>query len=124
MLDLHQIFIKQKKALFFLLALCIIGWFFTPYPTIFSGIGIGALFGTYNFWILVRRMDKFDRSYQEGKRTVSLGSGLRFASAVAAVAIPIALPKYFNVVSSVIGLMIPYIFLFIEAFISLLKTRK
>jgi ATP synthase protein I len=124
MLDLHRIFDKQKKALFFLLALCILGWFFTPYPTIFSGLGIGAIFGTYNFWILVRRMDKFDRSYREGKRSVSLGSGLRFASAVAAVAIPISLPNYFNVVSSVIGLMIPYIFLFIEALYSLIKTRN
>ncbi|MED3661381.1 ATP synthase subunit I [Ureibacillus terrenus] len=123
MLDLHRIFEKQKKGLFFLLALCVSGWFFTSYPTIFAGIGIGAVFGTYNFWILVRRMDKFDRSYQEGKR-ISLGSGLRFASAIAAVAIPIAFPEYFNVVSSVIGLMIPYVFLFIEALYSLFKTEK
>lgn len=124
MMDLHRIFAKQKKGLFFLLALCVMGWFFTPYPKIFSGIAIGAIFGTYNFWILVRRMDKFDRSYREGKRTVSLGSGLRFASGAAAVAIPVAFPEYFDVISSVVGLMIPYLYLFIEAFVSLIQTRK
>lgn len=123
MIDLHHIYAKQKKGLFFLLILCLIGWFFTPYPTIFSGLGLGACFGTYNFWILVRRMDKFNRSYNEGKRVVSLGSGLRFASAVAAILLPIALPQYFNVISATVGLMIPYVYLFIEALFSL-KTRK
>ncbi|NLY78630.1 MAG: ATP synthase subunit I [Lysinibacillus sp.] len=124
MLDLHRIYAKQKKGLFFLLAACLLGWFFTPYPTIFSGIGLGACFGTYNFWILIRRMEKFDRSYHEGKRVVSLGSGLRFASAVAAILLPIALPQYFNVISAIVGLMIPYVFLFIEALFSLVKARK
>ena len=62
MLEMHHIFTKQKKALFFLLALCALGWGFTPYPTIFAGLALGSLFGPYNFWILVRRMEKFDRS--------------------------------------------------------------
>lgn len=124
MIDLHQIYVKQKKGLFFLLAMSLLGWFFTPYPTIFAGLGLGACFGTYNFWILVRRMDKFDRSFNEGKKVASLGSGLRFASAVAAILMPIALPQYFNIISTVIGLMIPYVFLFIEAFVSLLKAKN
>ena len=124
MMDLHQIYAKQKKGLFFLLAISVLGWYFTPYPTVFAGLAVGACFGTYNFWILVRRMDKFDRTYSEGKRVGSLGSGLRFASGVAAVALPITLPQYFNLISTVIGLIIPYVYLFIEAFVSLLKDRK
>ena len=46
MLELHHIFAKQKKALFFLLALCALGWGFTPYSTVFAGIALGSLFGT------------------------------------------------------------------------------
>lgn len=42
MLDLHHIFAVQKRALFFLLALCALGWGFTPYQTVFAGIAIGA----------------------------------------------------------------------------------
>lgn len=61
MLEMQGIFTKQKKYEFFLLAVCAIGWGFTPYSTFFAGIALGSLFGLYNFWILVRRMEKFDR---------------------------------------------------------------
>ncbi|SOB90072.1 ATP synthase protein I [Ureibacillus xyleni] len=124
MLDLHHIFAMQKKALFFLLALCALGWGFTSHPTIFAGIAVGACFGTYNFWILVRRMDKFDRSLSEGKKVVSLGSALRFGSGIAAVAIAITLPQYFHLISTVIGLMIPYVFLSVGVFVYLVRNNK
>lgn len=118
MLDLHHIFAMQKKALFFLLAICALGWAVTSYETVFAGIALGAFFGTYNFWILVRRMEKFDRSISEGTKTTSLGTLLRFASGVAAVALAITMPEYIDLVSTVIGLMLPYVFLFIERLIS------
>ena len=113
MLDLHHTFAVQKKAFFFLLAVCALGWGFSPYDSIFAGIALGAFFGTYNFWLLVRRMDKFDRSISEGTKVASVGAALRFGSGVAAVAIAISLPQYFHLISTVIGLMIPYVFLVI-----------
>ncbi|KYG90237.1 ATP synthase subunit I [Metasolibacillus sp. FSL H7-0170] len=121
--DLHYIFAKQKKVLFFLLALCVLGWAFTPYASIFAGLGLGAFFGTYNFWILVRRMDKFDRSVSEGRKASSLGTALRFGSGVAAVAIAMSLPEHFHLISTVIGLMLPYIFLVIERIVHLVKQH-
>lgn len=123
MLDLRQIFAMQKKALFFLLALCVLGWAFTSYQTVFAGIAVGTFFGTYNFWILVRRMDKFDQSLREGQKVKSLGTGLRFASGVAAVAISYMFPQYFHLISTVIGLMIPYVVLFIGAFVYTVKDK-
>ena len=123
MLDLHHIFAMQKKALFFLLAVCALGWGFSPYESIFAGIALGAFFGTYNFWILVRRMEKFDRSISEGKKVTSIGTVLRFGSGVAAVAIAISLPQYFHLISTVIGLMIPYIFLVIERVVHHFKSH-
>ncbi|BDH60620.1 ATP synthase I [Ureibacillus massiliensis 4400831 = CIP 108448 = CCUG 49529] len=123
MLDLHHIFAMQKKALFFLFALSALGWGFTSYQSIFLGISLGAFFGTYNFWILVRRMDKFDRNLGEGKRTASLGTALRFGSGVAAVAIAITLPEYFHLISTVTGLMIPYVFLIVGAIVYLVKNK-
>ncbi|MEK4424027.1 ATP synthase subunit I [Solibacillus sp. FSL K6-1523] len=123
MLDLHQVFALQKKALFFLLAICALGWGFSPYELIFAGIALGAFFGTYNFWILVRRMEKFDRSISEGTKVASIGTALRFGSGVAAVAIAISLPQYFHLISTVIGLMIPYIFLVIERIVHHIKNH-
>ena len=123
MLNLHHMFAMQKKAFFFLLAICALGWGFSPYDSIFAGIALGAFFGTYNFWILVRRMEKFDRSISEGTKVASIGTVLRFGSGVAAVAIAISLPQYFHLISTVIGLMIPYIFLVIERIVHLSKSH-
>lgn len=123
MLDLHHVFATQKKALFFLLAVCALGWGFSPYESIFAGIALGAFFGTYNFWILVRRMEKFDRSISEGTKVASIGTALRFGSGVAAVAIAISLPQYFHLISTVIGLMIPYIFLVIERIVHHIRSH-
>ena len=114
MLDLQQVYARQKKLIFFLLAFCALGWGFTPYPTVFAGLALGGLFGLYNFWLLVRRLEKFDRSLSEGKKVASLGTALRFASGIAAVAVAMSIPEQFHLNSTVIGLMIPYVYLLVD----------
>ncbi|WP_033542496.1 ATP synthase subunit I [Planococcus sp. CAU13] len=118
---LREIFTRQKRIIFFILALFVLGWGFTPYQDIFAGLIIGTLFGIYNMWILVRRMDKFDRAMVEGSKVRSLGTALRFASGVAAVAIAILFAEHIHLVSTVIGLMIPYILLLAERIIHHVK---
>ena len=113
MQTMQEIFARQKRALFFLLALLILGWAFTGAKEIFAGLLLGLIFGLYNFWILIRRMEQFDKKLDQGKK-VSLGSGLRFASGVAAAAIAMSMPEYFNLISTVIGLMIPYALLLFD----------
>ena len=124
MLNLFHIYQRQKKYILFLLAACVLGAAFTPYSTIFAGIGLGAVFGLYNFWILQRRMLKFDRAFDQGKKRVSLGTGLRFASGIAAVAIALSLPEYFHLISTVIGLMIPYVLLVIEQLVFAIRKQN
>jgi ATP synthase protein I len=111
---LREIYTRLKKMIFFILAFCVIGWGFTPYQEVFAGLIIGTLFGIYNMWILVRRMEKFDRAVAEGSKVRSLGTALRFASGVAAVAIAILFAEHIHLVSTVIGLMIPYALLLTE----------
>lgn len=114
MQTLHDIHIRQRKILFFLLALFVLGWGFTDFKQIFAGLILGSLFGLYNFWILVRRMKRFDRAFTEGKKVASIGTAMRFASGVAAAAVAITLPEHFDMISTVIGLMIPYVLLVVE----------
>lgn len=123
MLEMQRIYTKQKKYIIFLLAACVLGWGFTPYSTIFAGLALGSLFGLYNFWILVRRMEKFDRVLSGEKGRAGLGTTLRFASGVASVAIALSLPNYFHLVSTVIGLMIPYVLLIVERIMSNAKQQ-
>ncbi|MFD1031809.1 ATP synthase subunit I [Metaplanococcus flavidus] len=118
---LREIFTRLKRIIFFILALFILGWGFTPYQDIFTGLIIGTLFGIYNMWILVRRMDKFDRAVAEGSKVRSLGTALRFASGVAAVALAILFAEHIHLVSTVIGLMIPYILLLADRIIHHVK---
>lgn len=112
---MRQIFNRQKKALFFLLALFVIGWGFTDFKPIFAGLILGSLFGLYNFWIIIRRMERFDQSISQGKETKSIGGTvLRFGSGVAAAAIALTKPETFNMIATVIGLMIPYVLLLVD----------
>ncbi|WP_394190292.1 ATP synthase subunit I [Paenisporosarcina quisquiliarum] len=111
---LQQVYQRQKKLIFFLLAFCALGWGFTPNQTVFAGLALGALFGLYNFWLLVRRLEKFDRSLNEGKKVKSLGTAMRFASGIAAVAVAMSVPEQFHLGSTVIGLMIPYVYLLVD----------
>ena len=111
---LREIFNRLKRLIYFILAAFVIGWGFTPYQAVFAGLIIGTLFGMYNMWILVRRMDRFDRAVTEGSKVRSLGTALRFASGVAAVALAILFAEHVHLISTVIGLMIPYVLLLVE----------
>ncbi|WP_342513233.1 ATP synthase subunit I [Sporosarcina sp. FSL K6-1522] len=117
MQTLQEIYNIQKKALFFCLALFVLGWGFTDFKTVFAGLILGSLFGLYNFWILVRKMEKTEQKFVEGKHSLSLGTALRFASGVAAAAIATAMPEHFDLIGTVIGFAIPYILLLVERII-------
>lgn len=121
MQELREIYERLKRMILFILAAFVIGWGFTPYQAIFAGLIIGTLFGVYNFWILVRRMEKFDRAVAEGSKVRSLGTALRFASGVAVVAIAILFAEHIHLVSAVIGLMIPYGLLLVERIVYHMK---
>ena len=108
---LQEIHNRQRKALFFLLALFVLGWGFTEWKTVFAGLILGSLFGLYNFWILVRRSEQLDRAIAEGRKRGSMGSVWRFASGIAAAAIATAVPEQFDLISTVIGFGIPYVLL-------------
>ena len=117
MQTLREIHSRQRRALFFFLALFVLGWGFTEWKTIFAGLILGSLFGLYNFWILVRRAEQYDRAIAEGKRRMSIGSALRFASGIAAAAIATAMPEQFDLISTVIGFGIPYVLLVVDRII-------
>lgn len=111
MQTLQEIHRRQRRALFFLLALFVLGWGFTEWKTVFAGLILGSLFGLYNFWILVRRHEQLEQALAMGKKRGSLGTVWRFASGIAAAAIATAMPEQFDLISTVIGFAIPYILL-------------
>ena len=120
--EMHRIFKKQVIGFIILLIVCAIGWGFTSYHALFAGLALGALCGLFNFWNLVRRMESFDRKTRQGQKVKSLGTLIRYGSALLAAAVAITWSEYFNVASTVVGLMIPYILLFVDRIIVQLKN--
>lgn len=122
MVEMHRIFKKQVIGFIILLIVCAIGWGFTSYHALFAGLALGALCGLFNFWNLIRRMESFDRKTRQGQKVKSLGTLIRYGSALLAAAVAITWSEYFNVASTVVGLMIPYILLFVDRIIVHLKN--
>lgn len=122
MVEMHRIFKKQIIGFIILLIVCAIGWGFTSYHALFAGLALGALCGLFNFWNLVRRMESFDRKTRQGQKVKSLGTLIRYGSALLAAAVALTWSEYFNVASTVVGLMIPYILLFVDRIIVHLKN--
>lgn len=122
MVEMHRIFKKQVIGFIILLIVCAIGWGFTSYHALFAGLALGALCGLFNFWNLIRRMESFDRKTRQGQKVKSLGTLIRYGSALLAAAVAITWSEYFNVASTVVGLMIPYILLFVDRIIVQLKN--
>lgn len=122
MVEMHRIFKKQSLMIIALLIVCAIGWGFTSYHAIFAGLALGALCGLFNFWNLVRRMESFDRKTRQGQKVKSLGTLIRYASAILAAAVALSWSEHFNVASTVVGLMIPYMLLFVDRILVHLKN--
>lgn len=123
MVEMHRIYRRLRKYMLLFLLVCALGWGFTSYNTVFAGLALGALCGLFNFWNLIRKMESFGRKVEQGKKARSLGTLIRFASAILGVAIAITYPQYVSVGYTVIGLMIPYVLLLVDRIVFHLKNQ-
>ncbi|MBD1383469.1 ATP synthase subunit I [Metabacillus arenae] len=122
MFDLHQMFHRHRKYLFYLLAIYVLGWGFTPYQTIFLGLILGTVISFYNLWFMVRKSKQFDQALQEGRKVRSLGTASRMASAGVAVLIALQFPEYVHLVSVVCGLMTIYVVIMIDFLLQYIRA--
>lgn len=114
MQEIREIVGRVFKMSLTVFGLFAIAYLVTDYQTIFAGLTVGMLFGMYNLWTLVRRSKKFDEAIEQGRRGASIGTVLRFVSAIAAVALATAFPEQLDVFGTLIGFGIPYALLVFE----------
>ncbi len=114
--DLKQHFQRYTKYILYLLSIFFLGWGFTPYPSVFLGLILGSSLSLFNLWLIKKRMERFDRSLDKGKKVYSLGTFSRMASAGGAVLIALKFPEFIHMISTVIGLMMVYIVIMIDYF--------
>ncbi|MDG5471192.1 ATP synthase subunit I [Jeotgalibacillus sp. ET6] len=114
--DLKQHFQRYTKYIFYLLSIFVLGWGFTPYPEVFLGLILGTSLSLFNLWLIRKRMERFDRAIDEGKKVRSLGTFSRMASAGIAVLIALGFPEFIHLISTVFGLMMVYFVIMIDYF--------
>ncbi|MDE3840315.1 ATP synthase subunit [Bacillus methanolicus] len=121
---MNEMFARQRKYIFYLLAVYVLGWGVTSYQSIFLGLIFGTSLSLFNLWLLGRKMRKFGEAVTEGNKTVSLGSFSRMATGAFAVIIAMRYPDTFHLISVIIGLMTSYIVIMIDFFLQSLFLRK
>jgi ATP synthase protein I len=124
MSEIKAMYIRQRKYIFFLLALYVLGWGFTPYQSVFLGLVLGTSLSLFNLWLMVRKTDKFGDAVLQGKKVRSLGSFSRMATAALAVIIALKYPDSFHLISVVLGLMTSYLVIMIDFFLQSFHLHK
>ncbi|MEN8702001.1 ATP synthase subunit I [Bacillus infantis] len=122
--DLKTMFIRQRKYIFLLLSVYVLGWGFTSYQSIFMGLILGTSLSLFNLWLMVRKTDQLGEAAANGQRMRSLGMLSRMATAVLAVMISMKYPDEVHLISVVLGLMTSYIVIMIDYFLQLFVLRK
>lgn len=117
MSDMKAMYTRQRKYIFYLMSLYVLGWGFTEYKSIFLGLVLGTALSLFNLWLMVRKTDKFGEAVLQGKKVRSLGSFSRMATAALAVIIALKYPDSFHLISVVLGLMTIYVVIMIDFFL-------
>jgi len=120
--DLQVLYIRQRKIMFYLLAIYVLGWGFTAYQSIFLGLIFGTSLSLFNLWLMVRRTNQFGERVVQGQKVRSLGSFSRMATAALAVVVALRYPDHLQFISVIIGLMTSYIVIMIDLLVYSLKN--
>lgn len=105
---------RQRKWMFYLLALIVLGAGFTPYPRIFLGLLLGAVLSFYNLWLMQRKIKQFGQAIVENGSARGIGTFTRLASAALAVLLALRFEDYFHMIAVVLGLMTSYLVIIID----------
>jgi ATP synthase protein I len=110
----QQMMVRQRKWMFYLLALLVLGWGITPWEPIFLGLLLGSALSFYNLWLMQRKIRKLGEASQENRSVRGIGTFTRLASGALAVVIALQFEEYFHLISVVLGLMAAYFVILID----------
>ncbi|WJE15393.1 ATP synthase subunit I [Halobacillus sp. ACCC02827] len=105
---------RQRKWMFYLLALFVLGWGVTPWPSIFLGLLLGSALSFYNLWLMQRKIRMLGEASAENRKVGGIGTFTRLASGALAVVIALQFEENFHLISVVLGLMAAYIVILID----------
>ncbi|MFB4169817.1 ATP synthase subunit I [Virgibacillus sp. JSM 102003] len=105
---------RQRKYMFYLLAILVLGAGFTPYPRIFLGLLLGSLISFYNLWLLQRKINNLADAVEEKRSVRGIGTLSRLTAVALAVVVALRYEDYFHTIAVLIGLMTSYLVILID----------
>jgi ATP synthase protein I len=114
---------RQRKWMFYLLAILVLGAGFTPYLTIFLGLLLGSAVSFYNLWLLQKKIVDFTGAVANKQPVKGIGTLSRFAAAALVIIIALRFEAYFNVIAVLIGLMTSYLVIMLEFAVNHFKKQ-
>lgn len=112
---------RQRKWMFYLLAILVLGAGFTPYPRIFLGLLLGSTASFYNLWLLQKKINDVGEAVAKEKKVKGVGTLGRLASVALAVLIALRFEEHFHIIAVVFGLMTSYVVIIVDFFVSEFK---
>ncbi|REJ08901.1 ATP synthase subunit I [Halobacillus trueperi] len=110
----QQMMTRQRKWMFYLLALFVLGWGITPWQPIFLGLLLGSALSFYNLWLMQRKIRKLGEASADNRSVRGIGTFTRLASGALAVVIALQFEEYFHLIAVVLGLMAAYFVILID----------
>jgi ATP synthase protein I len=124
MTEFKAAYVRQRKYIFLLLSVFVLGWGFTSYQSIFLGLILGTSLSLFNLWLIVRKTERFGEAVARGEKVRSLGTITRMTSAALAVMLALEYPEKLHLISVVLGLMTAYFVIMIDYFLQSFYLRK
>ncbi|GGA64309.1 ATP synthase subunit I [Ornithinibacillus halotolerans] len=109
---------RQRKWMFYLLAILVLGAGFTPYHRIFLGLLLGSAVSFYNLYLLQKKTIEFTEAVVKSEKPKGLGMFSRFAAVALAVIIALRYEEHFHMIAVIIGLMTSYVVIMIDFFLN------
>jgi ATP synthase protein I len=109
-----------------ILAICFIGWGFTPSSQFFAGLILGASMALLSAVLTAWKIHKVGEQalkYKGEKKRASLGMLTRFSMAILAAVIAVQYPQLFSLPGMIIGLMVPSILAYGDAMYLHIKQK-
>lgn len=122
--EIKAMYARQRKYIFLLLSVYVLGWGFTDDKAVFLGLIFGTSLSLFNLWLMVRKAEKFENAISQGKKVRSLGTFSRLATAALAIIVVLEYPNDLHLISTVLGLMTSYIVIMIDFFKQSFHLRK
>jgi ATP synthase protein I len=118
MIEMHELITRQKKYMYYLLALFVLGWGFTPHRAVFLGLILGTIVSFLGLRLVARRTDKLLDKVTEGKKVRARARAVSTYSRLAAIGLLIILAVKYEELIEVwalgFGLMTGYLVMIID----------